>query len=172
MDARMCPAVGSAWRKWDLHVHTPASYLWRGSKRFAEMSETEADAACHLIVERMNAAEAAAFAIMDYLSFDGYLRVRTYCRKHPELLQKAVFPGMELRCEAPTEIRLNIHVLLSDELTDQQLLDFRAALEIPLIGRPLSDEALADVARRATPDILRSLGHKHSDHNSFHSRLV
>lgn len=23
---------GSEWRKWDLHIHTPASFHWKGAK--------------------------------------------------------------------------------------------------------------------------------------------
>ena len=67
---------GSVWRKWDFHVHTPASYKWDGGKRFQDMSETEANASCQAIIERMNEADAAAFVIMDYWTFDGYARLK------------------------------------------------------------------------------------------------
>lgn len=30
---------GSEWRKWDLHIHTPASFFWKGSKQLKDMSD-------------------------------------------------------------------------------------------------------------------------------------
>ena len=32
---------GSEWRKWDLHIHTPASFHWQGGKRFYDMTREE-----------------------------------------------------------------------------------------------------------------------------------
>lgn len=138
---------GSVWQKWDLHVHTPASFHWRG-ERFHQMNAAAADQALTTMIEAINVSQVRAFGIMDYWTFDGYLRLRRFLREHPEAaLTKAVFPGMELRIQAPVDYRLNIHVLLSDELSDQQLQDFRSALRVGGIGRGLSDEALIAYAR-------------------------
>src|SRR6266511_4044854 len=99
---------GSVWRKWAFHVHTPASFEWQG-QRFAECSPAEADQLCERLIERMNLAEAAAFVIMDYWTFDGYLVLRAFLARRPDLrLTKGLFPGIELRVEAPTHVRLNI----------------------------------------------------------------
>lgn len=68
--------------------------------------------------------------------------------KAGELIQKTVFPAIELRIESASSHRLNIHVILSDKLTDQQLSDFKGQLRLRLIDRPLSDEALIDYARQ------------------------
>lgn len=154
---------GSVWRKWDLHVHTPASYNWDGP-RFCRMNADQAASACRSIVHRMNESDIAAFAIMDYWTFDGYLRLKSFLATNQSVqLQKAMFPGIELRCEAPADFRMNIHVLFSDELSDQQLADFKGALRIPLINRPLSDDAIAEAATKLTPDKLRVIGHREVD---------
>jgi len=62
-------------------------------------------------------------------------------------LEKAIFPGMEVRIEAPVNFRLNLQVILSDSLSDQQLQDFKSQLRIRAINRKLSNEALASFAR-------------------------
>ncbi len=54
---------------------------------------------------------------------------------------------MELRIEAPVNYRLNIHVILSDLLTQQQLEDFKSRLIIRSISRSISDESIINFAR-------------------------
>lgn len=107
--------VGSIWQRWDLHVHTPASFHWQG-KKFQECTSDEQERFCKDIVDRMNEVDACAFAIMDYWTFDGYLAVRAYIDQNPGIAKKRIFPGMEIRLEASTDYRLNAHVLLNDEL--------------------------------------------------------
>ena len=138
---------GSIWRKWDLHVHTPASFHWSDGKRFAEMTPAEKTAALDRIIEKIISGDISAFGIMDYWTFDGYLALKERVSQRGLALDKAIFPGMELRIEAPVDYRLNIHVLLSDRLTAQQLQDFKATLRIGSIDRPLSDESLVAFAR-------------------------
>jgi hypothetical protein len=148
MHAKALPNIGSIWRKWDFHIHTPASYHWKG-KRFRHMTEEEVDEACHAIIRRLNESDSAAFVVMDYWTFDGYNQILAYLSVCPDIaLHKTLFPGIELRCEAPTKDRLNIHVIFSNELPLQYLIDFKSKLHIPLVDRPLSDDALAAVARK------------------------
>ncbi len=69
---------GSVWRKWDLHVHTPASFHWKGGKRFSGMTAAEKEAALDEMVQKFNQSDVASFAIMDYWTFDGYWALRDY----------------------------------------------------------------------------------------------
>jgi hypothetical protein len=137
---------GSEWRLWDLHIHTSASYNYDG-QRFATMTPPEKAAAITQIIANINASDVAAYAINDYWTFDGYLELR---RAHEagEVIHKTVFPAIELRIESASKHRLNIHVVLSDKLTVQQLSDFKGQLRLRLTDRPLSDEALIEYARR------------------------
>ena len=80
-------------------------------------------------------------------TFDGYVEFKKYIERKDLKLTKTVFPGMELRVEAPVDYRLNIHVILSDQLSEQQLKDFKAKLKIASINRNLSDDALKDFAK-------------------------
>jgi len=142
---------GSVWRKWDLHIHTPASFHWNDGARFAQMTPEERDTALDRLIEKIVESDVAAFGIMDYWTFDGYLAIRDRLAAHKPNLPKAIFPGMELRIQAPVDFRLNIQVVLSDALTKQQLQDFKAALRIGAIDRPLSDESLIAFARTLDP---------------------
>lgn len=138
---------GSIWRKWDLHVHTPASFHWEGGKRFREMDAEEENEALKKVVDEFENSEVAAFGIMDYWTFDGYKKVRDYLENEGRDIDTAIFPGIELRIEAAVNFRLNIHAILSDKLSNQQLLDFKQALKVKNIDRSLSDEALIQFAR-------------------------
>src|SRR5690606_35998605 len=66
--------------------------------------------------------------------------------------------GMELRIESPTSYRLNIHVILSNELTNQQLIDFKSHLKLRLVDRPISNEALASLSDQLGNDKKRAHG--------------
>lgn len=137
---------GSEWRLWDLHIHTPASYNYSG-QRFATMTPEEKTAAVKQIITNINESDVAAYAINDYWTFDGYLELRK-AHEGGETIKKTVFPAIELRIESASKHRLNIHVILSDKLTVQQLNDFKGQLRLRLGDRPLSDEALVEYARK------------------------
>ena len=141
---------GSIWRKWDLHVHTPASYHWNGGQRFEYLSVDDKKVVISEIVNKMKTSDVDVFGIMDYWTFDGYLKLKDYIKKRKKFkFEKKILPGMEIRVEAPTEFRLNFHFLLSDQLSNQQLSDFKSCLEIRVEerNRKLSNEAFIDLAK-------------------------
>ena len=154
---------GSVWRKWDLHIHTPASFHWNGGARFAQMTQAERETVLDQLIDKITNSDIAAFGIMDYWTFDGYLAIKDRLADREIVLPKAVFPGMELRIEAPVDFRLNIQVVLSDLLTKQQLQDFKTAICIGAIDRPLSDEALGAFARTLDPSKAKIYGFEPSD---------
>lgn len=152
---------GALWRQWDLHVHTPASFHWSGQRFDIDLSSDTSKKLVDEMIEAMNKAEPAVFAIMDYWTFDGWfaLKQRLSETDAPKLTKK-VFPGIELRLSAPTEKRLNAHVIFSDEITDQHLKDFLANLKIERLDRSVSKDALVDLARATAADMLAKKGHK------------
>ncbi len=104
------------------------------------MDAAEQTSAFSAIISAINDSDVAVFGVMDYWTFDGYLAIKSLQgRNGKPALSKTVLPGMKLRVEAPVEYRLNIHVLLSDELSTQHLQDFKNALLVGAIDRPLSD---------------------------------
>lgn len=156
-------ARGSLWNQWDLHVHTPASFHWSGQRFEGDLSSTRDKALVDEMIKAMNEAEPAVFAIMDYWTFDGWfaLKQRLTEQGAPKLT-KTVFPGIELRLSAPTERRLNAHVIFSDEIPDQHLRDFLSDLKIERTDRSVSKDALIGLARVTAPDMLIKKGHKKS----------
>ncbi|WP_349657195.1 TrlF family AAA-like ATPase [Xanthomonas sp. 10-10] len=152
---------GAVWRQWDLHVHTPASFHWSGERFESDLSSAVSKKLVDEMIEAMNKAEPAVFAIMDYWTFDGWfaLKQRLSEGDAPKLTKK-VFPGIELRLSAPTEKRLNAHVIFSDEIADQHLKDFLSNLKIERLDRSVSKDALVDLARSTAADMLAKKGHK------------
>lgn len=154
-------ARGSVWRQWDLHIHTPASFHWSGQKFVGDLSSVQNKQLVDEMINAMNAAEPAVFCIMDYWTFDGWfaLQKRLQDDDAPKL-NKTVFPGIELRLSAPTDKRLNAHVIFSNETPDQYLKDFLSNLRIERIDRPVSIDSMIDLARATAPDMLQKKGHK------------
>lgn len=137
---------GSIWRQWDLHIHTPASFHWNGEKFNGDKNHD--DRLVDQMIEALNQAEPAVFAIMDYWTFDGWFKLQDRLKESASpKLEKTIFPGIELRLAAPMKGRLNAHVIFSDQIEKQVLLDFLSTLKIELSNRPLSESALIDFAR-------------------------
>lgn len=153
---------GSEWRQWDLHIHTPASFEWKGTKFDRKNPGSPANTALvDQMIMALNEAEPAVFALMDYWTFDGWFALKKRLDEPgAPKLTKTVFPGIELRLAAPMRGRLNAHVLFSNELDDQILKDFLSHLRISLNDRPLSDAALIDYARQLPEAMLREHGSK------------
>jgi predicted metal-dependent phosphoesterase TrpH len=152
-------ARGSLWKQWDLHVHTPASFHWSGQKFEGDLSSDQNKQLVDEMIEAMNEAEPSVYAIMDYWTFDGWFALKSrLSEQDAPPLKKMVFPGIELRLAAPMQGRLNAHVLFSNEIDKQALLDFKSALRVELINRPLSNAALIELARQVGDDKLKVHG--------------
>lgn len=152
---------GSEWRKWDLHVHTPASFHWKGENFNSDPRSPLNASLVDDMIHAMNAAEPSVFAIMDYWTFDGWFALKhRLLQADAPRLEKTVFPGIELRLMAPMRGRLNAHVIFSDDIPDQELIDFKGKLTIALINKPLSDSSLIQIAKSAPLDKLRHHGFK------------
>ena len=146
MTYNVCPK-GSQWRKWDLHVHTPASFHWNGGKLLRDMDEAEKEASFQQLLATLKKSDVAVFCFTDYWTLDGYIQFVNYLKREKLSCSKTIFPGMELRVEAPVDYRLNIQVILSDLLTEQQLEDFKSRLTVRSIKRRISDESIMAFAR-------------------------
>ncbi|MBS0351724.1 MAG: hypothetical protein JSR33_11180, partial [Proteobacteria bacterium] len=105
------------------------------------------------IIRKLNASDVSAFSIMDYFTFDGFLEIRKYLKEHPEtILTKTLFPGIELRIDAPIDYRLNIHAIFNENVTDQELDDFINTLMISGLDRSPSQESIIQAAESLPPD--------------------
>ena len=154
---------GSEWRKWDLHIHTPASFHWTGQKFNSDPCDPRNAPLVDQMINALNSAEPAVFAIMDYWTFDGWFALKHRLKQDDApKLEKTVFPGIGLRLMSPLKGgRLNAHVIFSDNIKDQELIDFKANLKLEFPGdgcRNLSNDALIDYARSVPEDKLRHHG--------------
>ncbi|MEX2234026.1 MAG: hypothetical protein WD824_17810 [Cyclobacteriaceae bacterium] len=111
------------------------------------MSSSDLEVEMKAFVSAVNQSDVAAFCVMDYWTFDWYLELLKYKTKFPGELQKPVFPGIELRIECPVDYRLNIHCILSDKLSFQEIADFKSQLTIRSIDKKLSNESLKQFAK-------------------------
>lgn len=165
------PGRGSIWRKWDLHVHTAASFHWKG-KRLAEMEPTEQRAFWAAAVATMNESDVEVFGIQDYWTFEGYDSLAAYRNGEPtDPLRKLVLPGIELRLEAPTDYRLNIHLLFSDSVEAERRDEFIKALT--LVGAEVAPTKsnLIAIARSLDDGKLKSAGCHPEDRNDEQKML-
>lgn len=152
---------GAEWRQWDLHIHTPASFVWKGQRFDSNPDSIGNTKIVDEMIAALNAAEPAVFALMDYWTFDGWFALKKRLAEvGAPKLEKMVFPGIELRLVAPMEGRLNAHVLFSNEVEDQVLHDFKSALTVEIIDRPLSNDALVKLARQVDEGKLNHHGLK------------
>jgi ABC-type lipoprotein export system ATPase subunit len=158
---------GAEWRQWDLHIHTPASFHWTGERFDSEIGSEKNRRLVDAMINALNAAKPTVFAIMDYWTFEGWFALKRRLKDPdaPKLL-KTVFPGIELRLMAPMVGRLNAHVVFSDLVSDQILLDFQAGLKVEIEDRPLSNDCLICLARRVGSDLLEKHGLKKGEVDS------
>lgn len=115
---------GSDWRKWDLHIHTPFSYL---NSEFGN----DWDLYVKTLFLKAIEYEISAIGITDYFTIDGYKKIKQEYLDNPEKL-KALFspeeiekissilviPNIEFRLNKLVgQSRINFHVLLSNEVS-------------------------------------------------------
>lgn len=118
---------GSIWRKWDLHVHTPASY--QHSFKFSSEEEKEkynGNIWDKYIDELEKIQDIAVIGITDYFSIEGYKKVLEYRQEGRLKNFDLILPNIEFRLdkflssrkdEEPK--RLNFHIIFSNEIAPE-----------------------------------------------------
>lgn len=102
---------GSEWRRWDPHIHTPATLL---NNQFGG----DWDAYLTAIENATPAAE--ALGITDYCVLQGYLQFLEYQKQGRAQNVRFVFPNVEFRLSVETKSNkgINVHLLFSPEDKD------------------------------------------------------
>lgn len=105
-------ARGSEWRKWDLHIHTPASHGYHG---------TYDD-----LIKQINGSDCHVVGINDYCSIEGYKQL-----KASKKVTKPMFPVVEFRMnntighrDGVAQTNLNFHVIFNPELSVSMIENF------------------------------------------------
>lgn len=111
---------GALWNRWDLHVHTPASYEQEfGDRHNPATWDRYFDSLANL------PRDIAVLGINDYFSVEGYRRVSEAWRAGRLPNIRLVLPMVELRLEhlaghAETQ-RLNLHVVFSPDVSPDEI---------------------------------------------------
>jgi len=109
---------GSIWRKWDLHIHTPASF--HHQFRFLSEEENEkyqGDIWEKYIDELEKVSDVSVIGITDYFSIEGYKKVLEYRRNGRLQNFDLILPNIEFRLDKFVgNRRLNYHVIFSDDI--------------------------------------------------------
>ncbi len=106
---------GSVWRRWDLHVHTPASVLgdsFPGVDWLQYITSLE---------EAAKVAEISVLGVTDYMSIEGYERLYAERRDNGRLASvDLLIPNIEFRVMPQTSDgkALNLHLLIDPSLPD------------------------------------------------------
>ena len=126
--------IGSMWRKWDLHVHTPSSIL---NNQFGD----NWDNYIYNLFKKAIDEEIFVIGITDYFSIDGYKKVLSYLNndsklnelfkseiavnsKYIELIKNIlIVPNIELRIDKTVEVyperrnsKIQLHVIFSNNV--------------------------------------------------------
>lgn len=126
--------IGSMWRKWDLHVHTPSSIL---NNQFGD----NWDNYIYNLFKKAIDEKICVIGITDYFSIDGYKKVLSYLNndsklnelfkseiavnsKYIELIKNIlIVPNIELRIDKTVEVyperrnsKIQLHVIFSNNV--------------------------------------------------------
>lgn len=163
---------GSEWRKWDLHVHTPESYL---NNQFGNNWDKYVK---ELFTKAINK-EISAIGITDYFSIEGYRKLKMeYLEKENKLKeffteeeiekikQILILPNIEFRLNKLVgQNRINFHVIFSNNVSLRNIKEnFLHELDFVYEGSPQS----RDEKWKLKIDNLRTLGKKlKEEHSKF-----
>lgn len=122
---------GSIWRKWDLQIHTPYSYLNNASL------PNDFPTYLRELIGSAETSKICAVGVTDYFSIEGYTHLRrllndkTFTDTLDESKRKKAqeilwLPNVELRTnflihKSGKDSRVNMHVIFSDELTPEEI---------------------------------------------------
>lgn len=155
----MVSKLGSIWRKWDFHVHTPYSILNNGFgfDPYEDTSEGSFDEFVIKLFTKAIEEEVAAIGVTDYFSIDGYKRLKNDYLSNEGKLETLfpdsvlrekvkgiyVFPNIELRINnfvGEKAHSVNFHVIFSDEIPADDIETY--FLNKLVIDQQLSDSGL------------------------------
>lgn len=128
---------GSEWRKWDLHVHTPASF--EHNFKFADKTEANqySDNIWDKYIDELERiSDIAAIGITDYFSIEGYKKVLDYKGNGRLANYNLILPNIEFRLDklVPSKgqnRQLNYHVIFSDKVKPNKIeTEFLESLDI------------------------------------------
>jgi len=173
---------GSEWRKWDLHVHTPYSYL---NNEFGDPENSDTwDNYVKTLFNKAIEKKIAVIGITDYFIIDGYKKIKHEYLENEDKL-RSLFDNDEAKLQAIKNIlilpniefrldkfvgkhRINFHVIFSNDVSIDDIEDnFLNKIEFVYEGAPQNK----DVKRSLNKRNLIRLGQKlKQEHSKFASK--
>ena len=157
---------GSEWRKWDLHVHTPASGM---ANKYGDAWDRYVKELFTLAIER----QVAVLGITDYFTIEGYEKIKTdYLYNDAKLLELfetqemvrkvrsiLLLPNVEFRLETlVNNRRVNYHVIFSDEVSIQDIKEnFLGEIEFVRESMPFEGDDVSKISRHNIEDLGRKI---------------
>lgn len=113
---------GSEWRRSDLHVHSPLSYL---NNQYPKLPNGEPD--WEPFLAALESSRLAIVGVTDYFSIDGYKKLLEF-QGQGRLAGITLLPNIEFRLDIVAQTRtsgprqrLNLHVIFSDDVSAQDI---------------------------------------------------
>lgn len=127
----MINEIGSIWRKWDLHIHTPKTKMEDNFRIEGDSNDTEI---WKLYCEKLNDYGASVLGITDYFSVENY----HYLLDNREKLglddEIVLFPNIELRVSDLTSgnpnSKVNLHIIFDNKSPISDINRFFSKLEV------------------------------------------
>lgn len=176
--------IGSVWRIWDLHVHTPYSGL---NNNFPDDFDEYAKILFQKAVER----QIAVVGITDYFSIEGYKQLRALLNNKEKLntvcgeeiagsVRNILFlPNIELRTSTIVrdpqgrDSRVNFHVIFSDLVTSEQIEeDFLHEVKFTAEGNPGGTDEKWSLTTRNLEQLGQRLKEQHEPFNGKNDLYV
>jgi hypothetical protein len=167
---------GSVWRKWDLQIHTPFSYL---NNQFGDNFDNYVKNVFKKALEN----NICAIGITDYFCIEGYKKIKNdYLNKQKlkelefsdeeikKILNILILPNIEFRLNTLVGTsRINFHVIFSNDVSIQDIEEsFLHELDFVYEGNP-QDE---DEKQKLKIPNLKSLGKKlKEEHENFNIKI-
>jgi len=161
---------GSEWRKWDLHVHTPLSYL---NNQFGN----DFDYFVRELFKKAIQKNIAAIGITDYFFIDGYKRIKNeyledlnklktlFSDEEIEKIRRIlVLPNIEFRLNKLVgRKRINFHVIFSNEVTIDDIEEnFLREIKFVYEANPQSDDEKRPLTKKNLEELGKKLKEEHS----------
>lgn len=140
---------GSAWRKWDLHIHVPETNGTEYSKEKPRDPWTP-------FLKLIENSGIEVFGITDYFSIEGYLLFMAKAKNNQKLESKKYYPNIEFRIDKNINKAgedVNIHVIFDNsEKTIKQIQRFLSKVKLitPDKNQP---------AKYCDPDTIKEVGY-------------
>jgi len=176
--------IGSVWRIWDLHVHTPHSVL---NNDFP----TDFDEYAKVLLQKAVERQIAVVGVTDYFTIEGYKRLRTLIDDKErlntlcgeEIADSArkilLLPNIELRTNTIVrdpqgrDSRVNFHVIFSDSVTPEQIEeDFLHEVKFTVESNPGSADEKWSLTTRNLEQLGQRLKEQHEPFNEKNDLYV